>query len=98
MVLKVLEFVLGGFYGFKVCVCRFFLPQARRSGRLSASSQRSESRTGAPRSKPEETPRSKPEEKKATRSKPQEKKRLQSVAEESGAEEQSSKKKRVSKK
>ena len=57
MVLKVLEFVLGGFYGFKVCVCRFFLPQARRSGRLSATSQRSSSRTGGARSQPEEKKR-----------------------------------------
>ena len=57
MVLKVLELVLGFFMVFKVCVCRFFLPQARRSGRLSASSQRTESRTGAPRSKPEEKKR-----------------------------------------
>ena len=57
MVLKVLELVLGFFMVFKVCVCRFFLPQARRSGRLSDSSQRTKSKTGAPRSKPEEKKR-----------------------------------------
>ena len=43
---------------FKVLLCRFFFMQdLRRSGRFSASSQRSESRTGAARSKAEEKKR-----------------------------------------
>ena len=46
---------------YKVLVCRFFLTQdPRRSGRLSATSQRSASRTGGARSKTEETKRLQP--------------------------------------
>ena len=56
---------------FKVLVCRFFFKQdPRRSGRLSATSQRSASRTGGPRSKPEERKRMQTVEEEAPTSKP----------------------------
>ena len=45
---------------YKVLVGRFFFTQARRSERLSATSQRSASRTGGARSKTEETKRLQP--------------------------------------
>ena len=55
---------------YKVLVGRFFFTQARRSERLSATSQRSASRTGGARSKPEERKRMQTVEEEAPTSKP----------------------------